>query len=63
MLQFVDTPGGLLAKACGHVAQALGGFMQALLRFSLAFALKGQAIVDQGFDGFAALLLGLGHGP
>jgi hypothetical protein len=37
--------------------------MQTLLRLSLALALKGQAIVDQGLNRFGALFLGFGHGP
>ncbi len=62
MLQFVHAASGLLAKVGGHVAQAFGGFLQPFLGFILAFALECQTIVDQGFDRFAALLLGSGHG-
>ena len=62
MLKAVDPTGGLLAKVIGDVAQSLGGFGQALLCFSLAFALKGQTIIDQSFNGFGSLFLSFGHG-
>ena len=62
MLQAVDAPGGLLAQTSGHVTQVFRCFVQALLGLGLAFALKGQSIVDQGFNGFGALFLCFGHG-
>ena len=62
VLQAVNAPGGLLAQTSGHVTQVFGCFVQALLGLRLAFALKGQSIVDQGFDGFGALFLCFGHG-
>src|SRR5574343_910113 len=63
VLQFVDATAGLLAQALGHVGKALGGLLKALLCFFLAFALKSQAVTDQGFEGLVALGLCLGHGP
>ena len=63
VLEFVHTPGSALPKVAGQMAQPLCRFLQALLGFGLAFALKGQAIAEQDFDGFAALLLRFGHGP
>ena len=62
VLEFVHTPGSALPKITGQVAQAFSGFLQALLGFGLALALEGQTIAEQGFHGFAALLLRFGHG-
>jgi hypothetical protein len=63
VLQSVCSDGVGLTEITGQAGQSFCSFLHALLCLGLTFALQSQAIVDEGFDGFAALLLGFGHGP